>query len=243
MHEKVIIIILSAFIIQGCLLDRIEESRKQLCSGEIELSTDGSISLSFLNPTLYPKNIIKILGENPSRTYDLGIRRYFQYKVTRRKEISIEFDIPIEFEFIERDGRHHLSKTTAQKRINSVIPETLVKDIFYRACYAQLKGSKVIINFNDIALDELPNIEGIKDLLGEPHSVEKNLFTYFYDLNATETIKIEILYDIESDKLRATFITFFRYRIRVDFQEKVVIGELKDLATAFKLGFTIAIAP
>lgn len=241
--KKAIIIILSVFIIQGCLLDRIEESKKQLCSGEIELSTDGSISLSFLNPTLYPKDIIKILGENPSKTYDLGIRRYFQYKVTRRKDVSIEFDIPIEFEFIERDGHHHLSKTTAQKRINSVIPESLVKDIFYESCYARLEGSKVIFNFDDISLDDLPNIEGIKDLLGEPHSVEENLFTYFYDLNSTETIKIEILYDIENDKIRATVITFFRYRIRVDFKEKVVIGELKDLATVFKLGFTIAISP
>lgn len=79
--------------------------------------------------------------------------------------------------------------------------------------------------------------------MGEPHSVEENIFTYFYDLNSSETIKIEILYDIENDKLRATFITFFRYKLRVDFQEKVVIGQLKDLATAFKLGFTIATSP
>jgi len=241
--KKAIIIILSALIIQGCLLDRIEESRKQLCSGEIELSTDGSTSLSFINPTLYPKDIIKILGENPSITYDHGIRRYFQYKVTRRKDISSEFDIPIEFEFIERDGRHHLSKATAQKRINSVIPDPLVKDFFYKACYARFEGSKVIINFDDIPLDDLPNIDGIKILLGEPNSVEANIFTYFYDLNSSETVKIDILYDIESGKLRATFITFFRYRLRVDFQEKVVIGQLKDLVTAFKLGFTIATSP
>lgn len=240
---KKTIIILSVLIFQGCLLDRVEESRSQLCSGEIKLSTDGSISLYFTNPTLYPKDIIKILGENPSITYDNGIKRFFQYKVTRRKDISIEFDIPIEFEFIEKDGRHHLSKATAQKRINSVIPDSLVKDIFYKACYAHLEGSKVKICFDDVPLDDLPNIEGIKILLGEPHSVEENIFTYFYDLNSSETIKIEILYDIENDKLRATFITFFRYKLRVDFQEKVVIGQLKDLATAFKLGFTIATSP
>jgi len=233
------IIILSLFLFQGCLLERLEKSRKQLCSGQIDLSTEDSISLDFTRPTLYPDDIKKILGKNPSKIYDKADKRYFEYKVTRKGDASEDFDIPVTFEFTEEDGDHYLSKATAHKNINNVLPAPLVKNLFSKVCYAKRKRSKVKFKFDDVPLNDLPNIEGMKSLLGKPHLIEVNIYTYFYELNSSDTAKIETFYDIESEKLKAVVVTYFRYRLKVDFEEKIAVGQFKDLSNSLKLGFLI----
>jgi len=238
--KKATIIILSVILFQGCLLKRLEESRNQLCSGQIELSTKGLISVVFNRPTLYPDDITKILGKKPSKNYDQANKRYFEYKVTRKGDASGNFDIPVKFEFIEKDGRYYLSKATAYININKVLPEPLVKNLFSKVCYAKRKGNKVKIKFDDVPLNDLPNIEEIKSLLGKTHPSEVNTYTYFYELNSLDTAKIEIFYDIESDKPKDVVVTFFRYKLKVDFEEKIAVGQLKDLITSLKLGFLIA---
>jgi len=238
--KKATIIILSVILIQGCLLERLEKSRKQLCSEQIEISTEDSIIVYFTRPTLYPDDIKKMLGEKPSKIYDHANKRYFEYKVTRKGDTSGNFDIPIAFEFIEKDGRYYLTKATAHKKINNVFPETLIKNLFSKACNAKRKGTKVKIKFDDVPLNDLPNIARIKPLLGTPHSIEANTYTYFYEINSLDTAKIEIVYDIESEKPKDVVVTFFRYKLKVDFEEKIAIGQLKDLVTSLKLGFLIA---
>jgi len=79
--KKATIIIIAVILFQGCLLERLEKSRKQLCSEQIKLSTEGSISLVFNRPILYPNDIKKILGKKPSKMYDQANKRYFEEKI------------------------------------------------------------------------------------------------------------------------------------------------------------------
>jgi hypothetical protein len=54
-----------------------------------------------------------------------------------------------------------------------------------------------------------------------------------------DTAKIEISYDIESKITKDIVITFFRYKIKVDFEKKIAVGQIKDLITSLKFGFII----
>ena len=92
--RRYITVILAAVLIQGCLLDRLETSRKHLCSQQIVLSLDDSIAIYFYKPVLYPEDIVKILGARPSGEKFMDTALIYAFRVIKRGDPSGRFDIP-----------------------------------------------------------------------------------------------------------------------------------------------------
>ena len=67
--SKYFVVVLCVLLCSGCLLDRLVGSKKELCADRIELGevTEEGASIIFIKPILWNSDIIKIIGEKPTR--------------------------------------------------------------------------------------------------------------------------------------------------------------------------------
>jgi len=231
-------------LLQGCLLNRLEKSRQQLCDNQIVLSLEGGISVIFSQPTLYDMDIQKILGEKPSREYVHGNYLFYEYLVTRKgDDISGIFDIPVRFQFIRENNRNRLVKANINKNIEGILSSDLLKQLFRSGCDAKLKGNTVEVDLAGVDLAKLPKIEKIKTILGKPHDNNEDKYTYYYKLNSSDTAEIIISYDDKIDRMSAVRIIYFRYVLEVDFTKHMARGKIKNLSNMVGLGFWVALSP
>ncbi|MBW1801443.1 MAG: hypothetical protein JRJ85_12040, partial [Deltaproteobacteria bacterium] len=94
-----------------------------------------------------------------------------------------------------------------------------------------------------VDVTDLPKPDDIENLLGKPHKQTKNIHTFLYEVNSTNIANIEVLYDSQKDQMMAMSLTFFRYKLDIDFEEKIARGRLKNWTDAFGLGFWVAFSP
>jgi hypothetical protein len=240
---KLMIAFLCALLLQGCLLSRLVTSRQQLCNDEISLSLEERILVVFDQPTLYDDDIKKILGQSPSSETVVGNLLLYQYRITRKGDSSGSYDIPVTFQFTRKDGRYRLAKAQASKNVKDFLPPELLEPLFRCGCDGKLRGNEIEIDLAGLDLTQLPKIEEIKTLLGEPHERNGNKCIYYYRLNSSDTVEIVISFHPKEEKMSTVRITYFRYVLDVDFDNRVARGRLKDISNMFALGFLITLSP
>ncbi|MCK4820503.1 hypothetical protein KA005_32360, partial [bacterium] len=239
--------VLCLIFLQGCLLDRLVESKKQLCSKnnkKIRLKSEKGLSVVFDQPVLFDSDIIKILGAKPTKSNTIGNELYFEYVATRKEDNARKtYDIPVTFIFSNEEGQYKLNEAQTNRNIKEFLSYELLNQVLNSGCNAKLKGETVEVNLANIDLTLLPKLKKIKELLGEPHHNNGNTYTYYYELNSSDTAKILVFYDKKRDRMSSVKIAYFRYVLDVDFDKLIAIGKVKNWYNMVALGFWVAFSP
>ncbi|MFC1823927.1 hypothetical protein ACFL9T_14550 [Thermodesulfobacteriota bacterium] len=236
--------IITCFSLQGCLLNRLIESKDNLCKGDIHLSLENGISVVVNEPLLYEEDIITIMGANPERK-PCGNRLCFHYRVTKKdSNENGQYDIPLYFEFERIQGRYKLKRVYADKNIKDILSDDLVTKVFNSACFAKREDWTVKIDLSLLSMDSLPKKEDVRLILGEPAERVGKQYIYYYELQSREAAEIAIRFDDQNDRISSIRFMYFRYEIRADFnkKEKVVVGKLKNWSNLIELFFWVSIS-
>ncbi len=226
---KIIIILISLLLIQGCFVNRLVDSKKQLCKNKIRLSITDSIIINFENPILYPEDVQKLLGPEPSKIINEPYKKIYEYKITKTGDKTGKFNIPILFEFIEENQDYYLVKFSAHKNLMSVLPNSLLNTLLVNFCGAKRKGRRIEVSLENISEKHLPDIQNIIKLLGNPSSLKDDNYAFKYELNNSESINIQIQMDLKDKKIKVIDITFFRYVFKLDFEKHIAVGAVKPI--------------
>lgn len=243
-HIFQIACLLCLVLFQGCLLHRLQESKRQLCDhDQIKLEIDDAIVISFEQPKLFATDIIEMLGDEPTASYEIENGLIFKYVVTRDGSgETTAYDIPLTFHFVRNGDRHLLVKAQADKNIKEVLSSHLVTQLFKSICTSERKGYAVRFDLLGVDRHLLPDIDKIVTLLGDPHGSNKarTVLTYYYTLNSSQTAEIFIKFYESTKEMTSIRLTFFHYSLDVDLVNNTATGKPRSLGSSLqivKMGF------
>jgi hypothetical protein len=235
--------IVLSLLLQGCLLDRLEQSRNQLCRGQVHLSLIDGVVVSFDRPTLYDTDIVKILGEAPSGRYKRGDDLVYEYRAAKLGDSSGDFDIPVVFTFAAHQGRNKLTEAQIDKETLGGLSHNLIEHLFRSACSAKIVGKSVQIDMTGIDAALLPDRKTVWRLMGAPNSIDDNRHLFWYILNDEQTCEIRISFDAQKGRVSAIKIIYFRYVVDLDFETQLAVGTMKSWRDYLKLGALATFSP
>ncbi len=228
-----ITLVLVVSVLQGCLLTRLHETQKQVCTRKtrLEMTRDG-MAIVFHQPLLTREDIIAILGAKPDAVPETTELLY-----TARNKNDEAYSFPVTFQFSSSAKQVKLTKMSIGKRFQDLLSEELLRKIFDAGCSAKRNGLGIEVDLSGVPKEKLPNVEVIKTLLGQPAAAAGTTATYNYELNRTDMAEIIISYDNELNRMTGAAVSFQRYSLVFDFTKDVATGRLKSFSDAVRLGF------
>jgi hypothetical protein len=221
---------LLACSLQGCLITRIFETRTQLCDEKpprvtVNRPADGGLRVMFAKPTLTDRDVVSIVGYEPTQVRDHDAVRDFSYEaLPLDRPLDRTAGFVVRLSFIRLEGEFKLSQVEVPEKFNAILPPRLLDAAVSIVCKTQIGIVPPSTTFDLAPLDKssLPTRLALTKLLGMPTTAtarsEELLYEYCLapcDLNFSRVAKLKFAFGSNGELNRAD-ATYFRYAAVVD---------------------------
>lgn len=227
-----------AIPLQGCVLDRVFETHRQLCDASPRQVTvdrsSGSYRVWFDRPTLTRDDVEWLVGQPPTRAEPIagGVRlAYAATQVGRPAEPGRE--LVAQLAFRDQGDGPKLIAATAPARLSTVVPRELIDSAIAAICRPEISlappGARFDISSIDVST--LPDEERIVSLLGPPSFRNGTAIGYAFclepcDPRARPVARVVATFEPDGRPRRAE-IDYFRYQLTVDLVGKTATVALR----------------
>lgn len=166
----------AAFLLHGCLVSRVLETRAQLCDEQpsrvVVTQPPGSgLRIVFEKPTLTDLDVVQIVGQEPSKIADAhGIREFTYEALPLHRPLDRTLGLTARLSFIYLDGQYKLSEVNLPERFNSLLAPPLLGAAVGIGCKAQrgVVPSITTLDLRSLDRSTLPRRDALTHLLGTP---------------------------------------------------------------------------
>lgn len=222
-------ILTTAFVINGCLLERIFRVKDQLCDFENNFHIDISEGFRVLlrEPVMLDKDITWLTGAEPSTRALIGNELVMTYIAAKRRSQSYgQYDIPLELRFVRIDNDYRLIEGYLSKNLTDVLTDELLTQIIQSVCRSKksLADQSVTIDIGSINRSLLPSKSELIEILGPPNRDPGDGFKLSYeyqlknDIPIDKITTIDILFDRDGEKILKIRVKYLRYHLDADFE-------------------------
>ncbi len=230
MRWRGLLALLVLSLLQGCLLSRVMETRAQLCDDQpprvrVVQVPGASLRVVFDKPTLSDRDVIGIVGVEPSGTSGTAATRELVYEARPLdRPADRTAGLVSRLSFVYADSEYRLAQVEVPEKFNAVLPPALLAAAANVACKAQIMVAPPSTTFDLAPLDRttLPGRDALRQLLGPPDAgpVRNGEMTYRYclmpcDAGSPMVTSLKFSFDIMGWLERAE-ASYFRYSATVD---------------------------
>jgi hypothetical protein len=216
--------------LQGCLLTRVLDTRTQLCDDQparviVTRRTGSGLRVVFEKPTLTDRDVVWIVGYEPTTVTDADATREFTYEaVPLNRPLDRADGLVARLAFDRREGNYRLAEVEIPEKFNSILSPPLLDAVVRVVCKAEIGIAPPSTKFDLAALDRttLPARETLMRLLGAPTgaSARTDEVSYQYCLApcaAGPAMVADVVLAFGSDgELHRVDASYFRYSVAVD---------------------------
>jgi len=215
----------------GCLLDRLYETRHQLCSGEFQTQIMDGVRITLRHPTLSDRDVICIVGVAPQETVSPDIK-IITYVAKRRSDMASSVDqIPITLKFVMLDGVYKLQEGHIDKNLAAIVSAPLIVQGIKSACTAKLSLVRRSIEVPlEIDRELLPSRTAVIEALGTPDSEDAATRSLIYEYAVASDMRhiarIAAYFDPSWSEIQRVDVSYLGHRFNADLSERraVVTG-------------------
>jgi hypothetical protein len=233
--------LLLAFMLQGCLFNRVLETRYQLCEQQPSsvrvLRQQGSpLRVVFDAPTLTERDVVWIAGHDPTEVAGTGTARTFVYEarpIQRPHERG--HGVVVRLSFVPVDGESRLAVVEIPDKFNAIVSPALLDAAVRVVCKSQFGIVPPSATFDLAGVDRhaLPRRTAITALLGAPIVVTEppSELAYQYCLvpcvpGAPAVSNVRFSFD-DGGSLRRVAGRYFRYKGVADLEAAKAVVTLE----------------
>ena len=224
------VIIAGAFILNGCILERIFRVKDQLCDFENNFYIDISEGFRVLlrEPVMLDEDITWLTGAEPSEQGFIGNELIMTYIAEKRGSQSDgQYDIPLEVRFVRIDEDYRLKEGYLSKNLTDVLTDELLTQIMQSVCRSKksLAEQSVTIDIGAINRSLLPSKSELITILGPPNRNHGNGLNlgYDYQLKNNDSIDkiaaMDILFDRSGEMILRIRLKYLRYNLDANFEK------------------------
>jgi len=216
-------------LLQGCIYDRILQSKAQLCKVQpaqivVETSPTGARSVVFKQPTLTLKDVVWLLGADPSSRVDTASAVHLTYAsvplggaATARDELVLELVFP------KVDGTYKLHRAQIPAQFEQILSFRLIDEAMRAVCRSKIYPASLRAEFDLTNIDKtaLPTRAQLLSILNES-AIEQggDSLEYRYCLkpcasNRQRLSHWRMAFDRDG-RLEAAAVGYFRYEFTLD---------------------------
>jgi hypothetical protein len=229
MGRIVLAILATAFVINGCILERIFSVKNQLCDFEnnFQINIAEGFRVLLNEPVMLDKDITWLTGSEPSSRELIGNELVMTYVAEKRGSRSYgQYDIPLELRFVRMDNEYRLMECYLSKNLTDVLTGELLTQIMQSVCRSKksLANQSITIDIGSINQWLLPSKSELIEILGPPNRSLGDGFklSYEYQLESDVSIdkiaSIDILFDRDGKKILRIRVKYLRYHLDADFE-------------------------
>ncbi len=164
------------FVLQGCLLTRVMETRAQLCDEQpprviLAREPGRGPRVVFENPTLTEQDVIRIAGFEPTEIGGAKAVRELSYEARPlHRPLDRASGLVLRLSFAKLRGEYRLSEVEIPEEFNAILPPPLLDAAVKVACTAQIAvvPPRSTFDLSDVDKATLPNRDALRQLLGAP---------------------------------------------------------------------------
>ena len=168
--------IVAALSLQGCILTRILETRAQLCDEPrprvtVSRPPGSGIRVHFESPTLTDRDVVSIVGYEPTRdTGANAVREFFYEAVPLARPLDRETGLVVRLSFVRLEGEYRLAEVEVPEKFNAILPQPLLEAGVGIVCKTKIGIVPPSTTFDLASLDRaaLPRRNTLTQLLGAP---------------------------------------------------------------------------
>ena len=248
--SKYFVVVLCVLLCSGCLLDRLVGSKKELCADRIELGevTEEGASIIFIKPILWNSDIIKIIGEKPTRIIPEFItpqskKLEYHYRIVREgDDPQGEYSFNTVFHFEKKENIFKLARVDIDKNIKDVLSVDLIKQVMRAGCEVIRKGYSIRVDLSGIDRHKLPKKDQVIAALGSSHEPNAKALVYNYKTGSSDTAEIRVSFAGEPSLMSSVEVTYFRYKLHADFVGREGKGSIRSWRHAAELSWFMALS-
>ena len=222
--------ILSAAMLQGCLLTRVLETKTQLCDEQpaqviVAWRSGSGLRVVFEKPTLTDRDVVWLVGYEPTSTAGgIAAREFFYEALPLDRPLDHAGGLVVRLSFVRVDGEYRLSEVEIPEKFNSILSLPLLDAAVRIVCKANIGVGPPSTTFDLTSLDlaTLPNRDALIHILGAPTSASSrpDQASYRYclapcDSSSSMVANLSFLFGSKGDLSQANVI-YFRYVVVVD---------------------------
>jgi len=243
--RSAIMLAVSLFALEGCMLERLLTTQQQLCHGQVRLEKPGA-TFVFDIPTLLDQDIVTLAGVQPTTTReDAASQLTLSYVGHPKGNIGMgTHALPVTFDFIKEGDKnpYKLKRAHIARHLSELLSEDLLNTVLASGCTAKLHGLALDVDLNRVSAAQLPRRAAITHILGDPQRVNGRAVTYDYVVNSSVNAEIAITYDATLDRMATVHIDYFRYALHVDFAKRLARGGLRGWRDGLALSYWLAVS-
>lgn len=176
MRRRGLLVLLVLPLLPGCLFTRVMDTRAQLCDEQppqVRVVQEPGVSLRvvFDKPTLSDRDVIRIVGFEPSGTGGTAATRELVYEARPlERPADRTAGLVSRLSFVYVGSEYRLSQVEIPEQFNAVLPPALLAAAVKVACKAQIVVAPPSTTFDLTPVDRatLPGRDALRQLLGPP---------------------------------------------------------------------------
>ncbi len=217
-------------VLQGCLLTRVLETRAQLCDEQpsrvsVIREPGSGLRVVFEKPTLTQRDVIQIVGFEPSQTGGAEAVRelFYEARPTARPHDRAS-SLVLKLSFTLLQGEYKLVEVQVPEKFNAILPSPLLDAAVKVTCKAQIVvvPPSTTFDLGDVDRATLPHRDALSQLLGPPSSANAvhTELSYQYCLancgaSPSMVANLKFVFGVDG-QLQRLQASYFRYLAEVD---------------------------
>lgn len=216
-------------LLQGCIYDRILQTKAQLCNQQppqivIEGSAPGSRSVVFNKPTLTLRDVVWLLGADPSARTERGSAVQLTYaSVPLLEPPTVHNELVLELTFSKIGTDYKLQRARIPAQLEHILSPHLIDEAMRLVCRSKIYPASLRADFDLTGIDPstLPTRHQILSVLDSPTAPESApSLEYRYCLqpcakNLQRPSSWKVAFD-DQGRMRNATVEYLRYVLSVD---------------------------
>ena len=227
--RAILLLLSAAFILNGCILERIFRVKNQFCDFEkyFQIDTTEGFRVLLRNPVMLDEDITWLAGAGPSEQKVVDDELVMTYIAERAGTPSGgQYDLPVELRFVRLDGSYRLKEGYLSKNLADILTDELLSRIMQSVCESKksLVKQQIVVDIRKLNRNLLPTKSDIIAILGPPNPnvAMAHQLVYDYQLKNNVAVDIETLvaiqFDRTDDRIVRIKVKYLQYNLDVDFE-------------------------
>ena len=216
-------------LLQGCIYDRILQSKAQLCKQQpalitVERSPTGARSVVFKQPTLTLKDVVWLLGAQPSSRVDTPTAVHLTYASAPLGEtLTAREELVLELVFLKAGATYKLQRAQISAQFEQILSSRLMDEAMHAVCRSKIYPASLRAEFDLANVDRaaLPTRAQLLSILNEAAIAQSgDSLEYRYCLEPCARNRQQLshwrMQFGRDGKLKAAAVGYFRYLFTLD---------------------------
>ena len=216
-------------LLQGCLYDRILQTKAQLCKQQpaqivVERSPTGARSVVFKQPTLTLKDVVWLLGAEPSSRVDTASAVHLTYaSVPLAEALTARDELVLQLVFVKVGAAHKLQRAQIPAQFEQILSAELIDEAMRAVCRSKIDPAALRAEFDLANVDQavLPTRAQLLSILNEAAVAQGgNNLEYRYCLQPCASNRQRLSHwrikFARDGRLETATVGYFRYLFTLD---------------------------